>query len=222
MIGSPPGYVGYDDGGQLTEQVRRRPYSVVLFDEIEKAHPDVFNLLLQILEDGTLTDSQGRKVDFRNTVVIMTSNVGATSILEPKRLGFTQESTVSDTKRMRADVNAALRDTFRPEFLNRIDEIIVFNPLTDEDIRRIAALMLAGITKRIAALNIKVHFTEDVLINLAREGLDPHFGARPLRRVIVRRIEDTFAEETLAGRIRSGDTVTAVWEDGVKYIRCAE
>ena len=222
MIGSPPGYVGYDDGGQLTEQVRRRPYSVVLFDEIEKAHPDVFNLLLQILEDGILTDSRGRKVDFRNTVVIMTSNVGASSILEPRRLGFREESVLTDTRQIHADVHAALRESFRPEFLNRIDEILVFNRLGEEDIRRIAALMLAGITKRIAGLGIAVRFTDDVLEHLSREGMDPRYGARPLRRVIVRQVEDALCEEMLAGNIRAGDTVTAVWDGGVRYIREGE
>ncbi len=218
MIGSPPGYVGYDDGGQLTERVRRRPYSVVLFDEIEKAHPDVFNLLLQILEDGTLTDSQGRRVDFRNTVVIMTSNAGASAILESKPLGFAPQSREGEHAQMKQRVNAALKEVFRPEFLNRIDEIILFSRLQDEDIRQIAALMLAGITKRIASLGITIRFSDEVLANLAKEGLDPHYGARPLRRVIVRRVEDSFSEEMLSGNIRPGDCVTAIWNDGVQYV----
>jgi len=216
LIGSPPGYVGYDDGGQLTEKVRRRPYSVVLFDEIEKAHPDVFHLLLQILEDGTLTDSQGRRVDFSNTVVILTSNVGASGITETKSLGFAPES---ESDRMQSHVNAALRQTFRPELLNRIDEIITFRRLTDEDIRQIASLMLADLTKRIASLGIGIRFSEEVVGHLAAEGTDPHYGARPLRRVLVRRVEDPFSEELLAGRIRAGDSVQAVWKDGIQFQR---
>jgi len=223
MIGSPPGYVGYDDGGQLTERVRRRPYSVVLFDEIEKAHPDIFNLLLQILEDGTLTDAQGRRVDFRNTTVIMTSNAGASAILEPKRLGFAlQEDSGREEETMKQSVNGLLKETFRPEFLNRIDEIIVFSKLRTEEIRLIAERMLSSITKRAAALGIHIRFSEEITQHLAEEGLDPLYGARPLRRVIVRRIEDTFSEELLSGRIRAGDSVLAVWDDGVRYEKCGD
>ena len=216
LIGSPPGYVGYDDGGQLTEKVRRRPYSVVLFDEIEKAHPDVFHLLLQILEDGTLTDSQGRRVDFSNTIVIMTSNVGASGITTTKALGFVPENEAS---RMEAQVTASLRQTFRPEFLNRIDEIITFHRLREGDIRQIASLMLAELTKRIGTLGIGIRFSDEVVAHLSREGTDVQYGARPLRRTLVRRVEDPFSEELLAGRIQPGDHVQAVWEDGVRFCR---
>ncbi len=220
MVGSPPGYVGYDDGGQLTEQVRRKPYSVVLFDEIEKAHPDVFHLLLQILEDGILTDARGRRVDFSNTVIIMTSNVGAADILEPRRLGFSAASNeAAEYERMKDSVRHALERTFPPEFLNRIDEIITFARLTEEDLAEIASRMLAEVTKRIAALGISVRFSREVAQNLARSGADPRYGARPLRRTLVRMVEDTFSEELLAGRIRAGDRVEAVWENGsVRYL----
>ncbi len=213
MIGSPPGYVGYDEGGQLTEKIRRHPYSVVLFDEIEKAHPDVFNILLQILEDGILTDAQGRRVDFKNTVIIMTSNVGAGSIVEPKKLGFAPDRDNGDTD-MRRDVMDALKRTFRPEFLNRVDEIVIFNKLTDTDIRKIAGLMLREVAARIEAQGIHIAFDDAVTAMLAKEGFDPVYGARPLRRAIVRKIEDSFSEEMLSGRIREGDRVRAVLRDG--------
>ena len=216
LIGSPPGYVGYDEGGQLTEKIRRRPYSVVLFDEIEKAHPDVFNILLQILEDGILTDSQGRRVDFKNTIIIMTSNVGASSITEPRRLGFTDEQNAADADKdkMRSTVMDALKATFRPEFLNRLDEIIIFNKLTDVDIEKITSIMLGEVKKRINDLGIGIEFSEDVVKTLAKEGFDPVYGARPLRRAIVRRVEDTFSEEMIAGNIKEGDKVRAVMKDG--------
>ncbi|MBR4896076.1 MAG: AAA family ATPase, partial [Clostridia bacterium] len=221
-IGSPPGYIGYDDGGQLTERVRRQPYSVVLFDEIEKAHPDVFNILLQILEDGCLTDSRGRRVDFRNTVVIMTSNVGAQGITEPKRLGFVDAANAeAENAKMRAGIAEALKRTFRPEFLNRVDEVIVFNKLTDRDIARIASLMLDEVRARIEGLGISVEFGEDVIESLAREGFDPVYGARPLRRAITRRIEDSFSEAMLGGTVSTGDRVRAILgtEGGIAYER---
>jgi ATP-dependent Clp protease ATP-binding subunit ClpC len=209
LIGSPPGYVGYDEGGQLTEQIRRKPYSVVLFDEIEKAHPDVFNILLQILEDGRLTDSQGRRVDFKNTVIIMTSNVGASGITSgAKRLGFTSgNDEVDESERIRQTVSESLKSTFKPEFLNRLDEIIIFNKLGDEDIKKIASLMLREVERRVNALEIKVEFTPAAVAYLAKEGFDPVYGARPLRRAIVRRVEDPFSEEMLAGKIAKGDDV---------------
>ncbi len=212
LIGSPPGYVGYGEGGQLTEKIRRRPYSVILFDEIEKAHPDVFNILLQILDDGVLTDAQGRRVDFKNTVIIMTSNVGAQGITEPKHLGF--GASKNEDADMEARVKDALKRTFRPEFLNRIDEIIVFNKLSDENIRKIATLMLKSVCERISAQGIEVSFSDDVTAYLARVGFDPVYGARPLRRAIVRRVEDSFSEAILSGEIKSGDSVTAVMKDG--------
>ncbi len=211
LIGSPPGYVGFEEGGQLTQKIRRKPYSVVLFDEIEKAHPDVFNILLQILEDGILTDSQGRKVDFKNTVIIMTSNVGAQSINEPRRpLGFAASDDSEDVKKtIESGVMGYLKDTFRPEFLNRIDEIIIFNRLSDENIARIARIMLNDVEKRIHALGIAVSFDEALVKALAKEGFDPVYGARPLRRAIQRKVEDTFSTAMLEGQIQSGDTVLA-------------
>ena len=218
LIGSPPGYVGYDDGGQLTEKIRRHPYSVVLFDEIEKAHPDVFNILLQILEDGILTDAHGRKVDFKNTVIIMTSNVGANSIVEPKRLGFTSDA--ADDSKMHSGVMDALKRTFRPEFINRLDEIIIFNKLTDDNIRMITSLMLRDVAKRIEDKGIAITFDDEVVTHLAKEGFDPGYGARPLRRAIVRTIEDSFSEELLCGRAVAGDKIKAVMSDGkIAYIK---
>ena len=220
LIGSPPGYVGYDEGGQLTEKIRRKPYSVVLFDEIEKAHPDVFNILLQILEDGLLTDAQGRHVDFKNTIIIMTSNVGAASITEQKKLGFASALDKSDDNEMRRTVNASLRETFKPEFLNRIDEIIIFNKLTSEDIKKIARVMLDEIGERIESLGVDISFDDALVDSLAREGFDPVYGARPLRRAIQRRIEDSFATAMLEGKISDGDSVKAVLNDKneIKYL----
>ncbi len=216
LIGSPPGYVGYDEGGQLTEKLRRRPYSVVLFDEIEKAHPDVFNIMLQILEDGILTDAQGRRVDCKNTIIIMTSNVGASGITVPKTLGFTGDADAvrDEREKTRATSMEALKATFRPEFLNRLDEIIVFNKLTGEDIEKITSLMLAEVKKRIDALGITVTFTPEVVAHLAKEGFDPVYGARPLRRAIVHQVEDSFSEAMLQGHVKAGDTVEAVLEEG--------
>ncbi|MGM9636168.1 MAG: ATP-dependent Clp protease ATP-binding subunit [Candidatus Avispirillum sp.] len=215
LIGSPPGYVGYEEGGQLTEKIRRHPYSVVLFDEIEKAHPDVFNILLQILDDGILTDAQGRRVDFKNCIIIMTSNVGASSILEPKRLGFSADnSKAADEEKMKQNVMDALKETFRPEFLNRVDDIIVFNKLGDDDIKKIASLMLDEVKARISQRGITVSFSDEVTSLLAKEGFDPVYGARPLRRAIVRRVEDGLSEEILSGRIGEGDSVTAELRDG--------
>ena len=216
LIGSPPGYVGYDEGGQLTEKLRRRPYSVVLFDEIEKAHPDVFNIMLQILEDGILTDAQGRRVDCKNTIIIMTSNVGASGITVPKTLGFTGDADAvrDEREKTRATSMEALKATFRPEFLNRLDEIIVFNKLTGEDIEKITSLMLTEVTKRIDTLGIAVTFTPEVVAHLAKEGFDPVYGARPLRRAIVHQVEDSFSEAMLQGQVKAGDTVEAVLEDG--------
>ncbi len=215
LIGSPPGYVGFDDGGQLTEQIRRKPYSVVLFDEIEKAHPDVFNILLQILEDGVLTDSRGRHVDFKNTVIIMTSNVGAAGITEPRRLGFSGGNDAEgEQRRMKSAVSDALKTTFKPEFLNRLDEIIVFNKLSSENISAIASIMLNDVTKRITELGISIEFEKEVVEKLAAEGFDPVYGARPLRRAIVRQVEDSFSEAMLRGEISAGDAVTAKVYDG--------
>ena len=209
MIGSPPGYVGFDEGGQLTEKIRRHPYSVVLFDEIEKAHPDVFNILLQILEDGILTDAQGRRVDFKNSIIIMTSNVGASGLIQKaSALGFGGDDTPkSEDARIHERVMASLRETFKPEFLNRIDEIIVFSKLSDDEIKEIASLMLKSVEKRLDSMNISISFDDDVIALLAREGTDPVYGARPMRREIQRRIEDALSTEILDGKIAAGDSV---------------
>ena len=220
LIGSPPGYVGYDEAGQLTEKVRRNPYSVVLFDEIEKAHPDVFNILLQILEDGRLTDSHGRVVDFKNTVVILTSNLGAGSLAEPKTLGFAQSGDSGKRAEQKAAENVmeALKKAFRPEFLNRIDEIVIFHKLSDENIRKIARLMLGEITSRIESMKMKITFTDEVVGFLAKEGFDPVYGARPLRRAMQRKIEDSLSIELLEGKLGAGDVIEAYLDgDVVKY-----
>lgn len=211
MIGSPPGYVGHDDGGQLSEQVRRRPYSVVLFDEIEKAHPDVFNILLQVLDDGHITDSQGRKVDFRNTVIIMTSNAGAQAIIDPKRLGFvTKEDKGADYKRMKSNVMNEIKLVFRPEFLNRIDEIIVFHSLGADEMKKITGLMCKEITKRAKEqLNITLTIRDSVKKHIVETGTDQKYGARPLRRAIQNQLEDALADAILSGEIKSGDHVEA-------------
>ena len=213
LVGSPPGYVGHEEGGQLTEKVRRKPYSVVLFDEIEKAHPDVWNILLQILEDGIVTDSQGRRVDFKNTIIVMTSNVGAKNITAADTpLGFdgsgeaakrTEEERFA---RIKDAVMAELRQTFRPEFLNRIDEIIVFHQLTEENIRSIARRMLDTIGSRMAAQGITLQADDDAVAALAKDGFDPRYGARPLRRTLQTEVEDVVAEQMLDGKLQSGDT----------------
>ena len=210
MVGSPPGYVGYEEGGQLSEKVRRNPYSVVLFDEIEKASPDVFNVLLQVLDDGHITDGQGRKVDFKNTVIIMTSNAGARSIVEPKRVGFTSMETEEQSyQNMKKNVMEEVRHIFKPEFLNRIDDMIVFHSLTQEDILEIVKLMTRTVSKRIKEnMDITVTFTDKALEKIAEEGYDKAFGARPLRRAIQSRIEDAFAEEYLMGSFKAGDKVS--------------
>jgi ATP-dependent Clp protease ATP-binding subunit ClpC len=216
LIGSPPGYVGFEEGGQLTEKIRRHPYSVVLFDEIEKAHPDVFNIMLQVLEDGILTDSQGRRVDFKNTIIIMTSNVGATANSGSRALGFAtvSDASVSEKKQNEERVMAALKQTFRPEFLNRIDDIILFAKLTAQEIEKIAEIMLEDVKARIKELGIDIRFDSSVTELVSKEGFDPIYGARPLRRAIVRMIEDTVSTEMLEGKIQKGDTVCAVVKDG--------
>ena len=210
MVGSPPGYVGYEEGGQLSEKVRRNPYSVVLFDEIEKASPDVFNILLQVLDDGHITDGQGRKVDFKNTVIIMTSNAGARSIAEPKRMGFTSvETAEQDYAYMKKSVMDEVRHIFKPEFLNRIDDMIVFHALGKEDVLEIVKLMAKQVSKRIAeSLQMTVTFTDKALEKIAEEGYDKAYGARPLRRAIQSNIEDAFAEEYLMGNFQTGDKVS--------------
>lgn len=214
LVGSPPGYVGYDEGGQLTTAVRQRPYSVVLFDEIEKAHPDVFNILLQILEEGRLTDSQGRVVDFRNTVIIMTSNVGAREITATTPLGFTSSANGGmDDKEMKQRVMGEVKKLFRPEFLNRIDEIIVFKSLTEEEIVKIVDLMIADLRERLIEQNMSINLTPEASRFVAKEGTDLSFGARPLRRAIQRFIEDPLSEQLLEGRWSSGSVIDVDVED---------
>ena len=218
LIGSPPGYVGFEEGGQLTEKVRRKPYSVVLFDEIEKAHPDVFNMLLQILEDGRLTDSQGRTVDFKNTIIIMTSNVGARLITEKQSsLGFNSENEnaeESEKKDIKELVTGELRKVFRPEFLNRVDDIIVFNKLNKDEIKQIAVKMLKTLENRLDKMNIKINFTDNAVSEIADKGFDENYGARPLRRAIQNEIEDPLSEQMLEGKVKDGAVVTCDFADG--------
>lgn len=210
LIGSPPGYVGYEEGGQLSEKVRRHPYSVLLFDEIEKAHPDVFNILLQVLDDGHITDAQGRKVDFKNTIIIMTSNAGAQSIIEPKKLGFaTVENEKADYNRMKSNVMEEVRRIFKPEFLNRIDEIIVFHALTKEHMKKIVGIMTKELQQRCREqLDLELKVTDGVKQYIVDKAYDPKYGARPLRRMIQTKLEDTLADELLSGAIKRGSTVT--------------
>jgi len=218
LIGSPPGYIGHDEGGQLTEKVRRKPYSVILFDEIEKAHPDVFNILLQILDDGRLTDSKGRTVDFKNTVIIMTSNVGASTISKQKTLGFAASTDVkaaekSEYEKMKENVMKDLRQKFRPEFLNRIDDIIVFHSLNKDHIGEIVKLMVKGLEKRLKEMDIEINLTDEANNLLSKEGYDPEYGARPLKRAIQRLLEDAISEEMLRGNIKKGDSIVVSEKD---------
>ena len=219
FIGSPPGYVGFEEGGQLTEKIRKHPYSVILFDEIEKAHPDVFNIMLQILDDGILTDAQGRKVDFRNTVIIMTSNLGAKDILNTaSKLGFASEdkekdAAKSENEKIREKVMEEVKRAFKPEFLNRIDEIIVFRRLVEEDIEKIAKLMLDSLKKRLEANEITAEFSDEAVALISKKGFDPVYGARPLRRAIQSNIEDMLSEEIIDGNIKAGDKITVTVKD---------
>ena len=224
LIGSPPGYVGFDEGGQLTEKIRRKPYSVILFDEIEKAHPDVMNMLLQILEDGRLTDSQGRTVNFKDSVIIMTSNVGARLITDKKTLGFIQndskkENNEKEYEEIKKDVMAELKKQFRPEFINRIDEIIVFHKLNDDEIKQIIDIMLKQVAKRLAEQNIKMEIDDSVKELIAKKGIDQSFGARPLRRSIQNLVEDKIAEAILDGKIKSGSVALISAKDGEVEIK---
>ncbi|MDH5105444.1 ATP-dependent Clp protease ATP-binding subunit [Lentilactobacillus diolivorans] len=208
LIGSAPGYVGYDEGGQLTEKVRQKPYSVVLFDEVEKAHPDVFNLLLQVLDDGYLTDSKGRKIDFRNTVIIMTSNLGATTLRDKKTVGFGQEDTKEDYNAMKDTIQAALKQRFRPEFLNRIDEVVVFHSLTKTELDKIVHFMTRPVIKRIHDQGIDIKVTKTAIGIISKRGYDPQYGARPIRRAIQTELEDKLSEKLLSKEIVPGDSVT--------------
>jgi ATP-dependent Clp protease ATP-binding subunit ClpB len=208
-VGAPPGYVGYEEGGQLTEAVRRRPYSVLLLDEIEKAHPDVFNVLLQLLEDGRLTDGQGRTVDFRNCVVIMTSNIGSQLIAE-----VPADADASVWERIREGVLSELRASFRPEFLNRVDDVILFSRLDRAQLRQIVDIQLRGVRDRLAARKLRLHVSERAIDALAAEGYDPTYGARPLKRVIQRRLQDPIAMAILEGKFNEGDSVDVDASDG--------
>ena len=222
LVGSPPGYVGYDDGGQLTQKVRRKPYSVLLFDEVEKAHPDVFNMLLQILEDGHLTDAQGRKVSFKNCVIIMTSNIGATRISNQRSsLGFSSDTGAQgEEKHIKDAVMGELKRTFRPEFLNRVDDIIIFHQLTKPEIQEIARRMLAQVSHRIGEKGITLSFSEEAVQKISDAGFDPVYGARPLRRAIQSQIEDLLSEELLSGKMKEGAQYRcAVREDAFVFLR---
>ena len=220
LIGSPPGYVGYDNGGQLTEKIRRKPYSLVLFDEIEKAHPDVINILLQILEDGHLTDSQGRKVSFKDTVIIMTSNLGARHITDKKSLGFinsTENNEKSEYEDIKKEVIKELKKELSPEFINRIDDIIVFHKLSEEDVKKIAQLMLKQLEKRLKEQNFLVEIEPQIAEKVVNSEMDKSFGARPLRRTIQNLIEDRISEEILDGNIHKNEKVVMnVVEDEIK------
>jgi len=214
MIGSPPGYVGYDEGGQLTEKIRRKPYSVILLDEIEKAHPDVFNILLQVLEDGRLTDGQGRTVDFRNTVVIMTSNVGAESARNAKKVGFTSgEDRETGYEKMKEAMMEQMKHTFRPEFLNRIDETIVFQSLTEDELKQIVDLLLEELKARITENGFILEVSDAAKELILKKGYDPAFGARPLKRAIQKLVEDTVSEEILKRTVVPGDTILVDVQD---------
>lgn len=223
LVGAPPGYVGYDEGGQLTEAVRRKPYSVILLDEIEKAHPDVFNILLQVLDDGRLTDSQGRVVDFKNTVIIMTSNLGSQAIMNSKSLGFTSvddEDTKAevDYETMKGKVMDNLKKAFRPEFLNRIDDIVVFHPLTADELKQIVGIMTNDLRKRLADRDLTLEFSDAALTELAKDGYDPEYGARPLRRTIQNKIEDPLADALLSGQYQDGDTIKVALDDNNQFV----
>ena len=224
MIGSPPGYVGYEDGGQLSEKVRRHPYSVILFDEIEKAHGDVFNILLQILEDGHVTDAQGRKVSFKNTIIIMTSNAGAQQIVEPKHLGFgVQEDAEADYKQMKDRVMEEVKKIFKPEFINRIDEILVFHMLNQKNIQEIVRIMLNSLNQRIKEqMGMELEVSDGAVAHLAESGFDKNYGARPVRRAIQTQIEDALAEKVLSGELKAGDAVAVDYEDEIITFRKIE
>ena len=224
LIGSPPGYVGFDEGGQLTEKIRRKPYSVILLDEIEKAHPDVMNMLLQILDDGRLTDAQGRTVNFKNTVIIMTSNIGARLITDKTTLGFASEGNKKDETQkeyetIKKDVMGELKKQFRPEFINRIDEIIVFHKLNNEDIRKIMDIMLNQLKNRLTEQEIDIEIDESVKQLLIEKGTDINYGARPLKRTIQNVLEDKIAEAMLDGKIKPGKVAKVIAKDGEVQIQ---
>ena len=221
IIGSPPGYVGFEEGGQLAEKVRRNPYSVILFDEVEKAHPDIFNVLLQMLDDGHITDSKGRKVDFKNTIIIMTSNAGAEQIMQPKRLGFaSKEDEKADYMAMKTSVMEVVKRMFKPEFLNRIDETIVVHALTKDDMADIIAIMLKEMTQRIKAqADIELHVQPAAKKLIIEKSYDKKYGARPLRRALIQMVEDRLAQEILDGNVKAGDKVSvSAVKDELKFV----
>jgi ATP-dependent Clp protease ATP-binding subunit ClpC len=227
LVGAPPGYVGYDDAGQLTEAIRRRPFSIVVFDEIEKAHPEAFNMLLQIMEEGTLSDARGRKVDFRNTVVVMTSNIGAELIKKGTGLGFTiprdeEADADRDYEEMREKLIEELKRTFRPEFINRVDSVIVFHALSQEDLAQIVILELDKVSTRLAERDIELEVTDAAKALLAEEGYSDEYGARPLRRVIQNRIEDALSDAVLEGKFSDGDGVLVDAEEDKIVLRETE
>jgi ATP-dependent Clp protease ATP-binding subunit ClpC len=207
LVGAPPGYVGYDEGGQLTEAIRRRPYAVVLFDEIEKAHPDVFNILLQVLDEGHLTDNYGRVIDFKNTVVIMTSNVGARDMVKGKALGFAQPDTRATFEKLAEKVKEEINKTFNPEFLNRLDDVIVFHPLTREHIAQIVTILLKEVQRRLGEEELTLRLTPAGADFLVERGYDEHFGARPLKRAIQKYVEDPLSEKILVGEFARGEEI---------------
>jgi ATP-dependent Clp protease ATP-binding subunit ClpC len=219
LVGAPPGYVGYEEGGQLTEKVRRRPYSCVLFDEIEKAHPDVFNILLQILEDGQLTDSLGRRVNFKNTVIIMTSNIATAEIKRAQNIGFQPETEEISYEKMREKLLAEVKKVFRPEFLNRVDEVIVFRQLGKEEMRKIVDIQIQDIQERLAERKLTLVLSESARELLVEEGFDPEYGARPIKRTIRRLVEDPLAEEILKGKFKEGATILVEREENILRFR---
>ncbi len=222
LVGAPPGYVGYEEGGQLTEKVRRKPYSVVLLDEIEKAHPDVFNILLQVLDDGQLTDSLGRRVDFKNTILIMTSNIGARDIRATGGFGFGLDTAKDNYKSMKNTIEDAVKRVFNPEFLNRIDDTIVFHSLEREHIDRIIDIQMLELVKRMASLEIKIHLTKQAKEFLVDKGFDPAFGARPLKRALQKYIEDPIAEELLRRKFGQGSVVNVKFNKKTESLRFTE
>ncbi|MGY3765840.1 ATP-dependent Clp protease ATP-binding subunit [Vagococcus vulneris] len=219
LVGSPPGYIGHDEGGQLTEKIRRRPYSVILFDEVEKAHPEVFNVLLQVLDDGHLTDSKGRKVDFKNTVIVMTSNIGATSLRDEKTVGFGSADASHDYKAMKSRILEELKKAFRPEFLNRVDETVVFHQLSKEEIHEIVKIMSRSIVDRLAEQDITLKMTAGAIDVISKEGFDPEYGARPIRRALQKEVEDRLSEVLLSGEVEAGDTITLGSAKGEIYYK---
>jgi ATP-dependent Clp protease ATP-binding subunit ClpB len=219
LIGAPPGYVGYEEGGYLTEAVRRRPYSVILLDEVEKAHPDVFNILLQVLDDGRLTDGQGRTVDFRNTVIVMTSNLGSHQIQEMSENGGPDADSAEGYTQMKAAVMAVVQAHFRPEFINRLDDIVVFHPLDKPQIRQIARIQLRGLEKRLAERGIRIELSDKAYDLLGNVGFDPVYGARPLKRAIQQQIENPLAHEILSGKFGNGDLIQVDAEGGKLVFR---